>query len=552
MAAQSEQEFEADYDGNSVFDWKNERDISFPSHSDAMIASLAIAHNASLGLMDAIFSIIHDKSFNTSEMALQNTEDMCIHLAKYDFSFHTTNTQSDSDALEVGGKEIEEPGTSLMTAKPTSVVVLEEVVGWLDDAMQDKYLPRDERSSLRGILMSLALVQRRWVDPVRRILGRSIYIIFSERGQVLDRLLSNPCAGPWTRDLHIYCEGFYSDPGFMKALCIALGERTTCLREFIWYLDGFLAEEGLIESVVSRLGKLRDLVLVHSFGPMATEQSRAINSMPSLKNLTMDGWDALDRSYKGSPPWPAPFNPSPSLRALRVHNPHQMLQLGVPESDLVWTRNNQSDGFFLSTIVLQLTHAFTEIERERMLRYLPRLETLYVTTSADVEENEKCLLWFFDQCQNTMRRLYICTYTFPSEAVLRRVPRKVTKLSLEIRTSPTILKERRVANLLHQLISDNTWPELRIFQIFFELRDMSLEQITAMSMEPSSMPDLFMPDVKVLCEELDIQLSISFCKSAEIYRPHKYIREVLEHLDILHRRGTFLLKRLERVYTRLF
>ncbi|KAI5115504.1 hypothetical protein M0805_001889 [Coniferiporia weirii] len=306
------------YVGNSAFDNDRGGYISFPSRSDAMIASLALAYSASPGVMDAVFSIIQDTSFNPSEMKLRRTEDIYVYLSK-------CNSQADTpgvtdSALGKGRRFPEGPMQCSTTPCSISPIVLEEVINWMDDVIQDKALPSAEERHLKRTLKNLSLVQRRWTCPVRRVLGRSMTLKHTKRKKALKYFVGNPFLGPWTRHLRVHSRSGDSDShliSVVKTLNIALAEQMTGLRKFVWNFERILLSTNLFERALSLLDSVNTLVLTSKHFPSDPEFSAAhyssIFSMPSLRNLTLKYWDVPSVPFQGLPLVFIPFISSLSL-----------------------------------------------------------------------------------------------------------------------------------------------------------------------------------------------------------------------------------------------
>lgn len=223
--------------GASARDDVSQAYLEFPTRSDAMMASILMGERIEPVLFDRIMKVITSDGFNPTELKL---------------------TKSSAYYVYAGNERIRQLGvmaSQTQASIPDDIIegVTEILANELDDAITAN--PRDEqelRRKYHKFLKEMSLVQRNWVLPCRRALGRSFDIPKSHpSSRAMDAqksfsVLRHPFAGPW-------CRNVSSNSGSFVLTRTLLRERLTAVRSFHYSLGYDKFNFTLLASLVDLL-----------------------------------------------------------------------------------------------------------------------------------------------------------------------------------------------------------------------------------------------------------------------------------------------------------
>lgn len=411
----------APYNDRLSFDRSLDTYIEFPTCSDAMLASLGLAHGVDSKVMDAIFAIVHNARFNPKELTLRGTEDVYLHVAKRRCRETTLLTRRGfSDAARA--------------LLPTPV--LEGVVDVLSDELEASgatiWYGKDAKQTdaLKKDLLNMSLVQRSWLQPVRRALGRNLELVNPSRETLL-RSLRQPLVGPWTRHLSVTALEGVELTDLVKPLQKLLSSRLTSVYSFS--LTVRRRDAAAFVAILPLLPYVRNLKLeICSKGsgtasdvclPLPTARIvSALASLPCLVHLSLKlaKWSLATVSSDALPTEFAGLARAPHLQAVHLYG-------HTPCTRLSWTRNEPDESFHLTTLEKDL------VRSERLSRDSP-LEIPFFTHLSDlrlrVSASSAPLLPCFLPFSRSLQHLYLSTPSFPPPTTFSSLPSSLTHLAL--------------------------------------------------------------------------------------------------------------------------
>ncbi|THG99299.1 hypothetical protein EW145_g7293 [Phellinidium pouzarii] len=483
--------------------------IEFPTCSDAMLSSLTLALGVDYTVMDAVFCIVKHSSFNPSELTLHGTEDVYAHVANrrsQEAAIMTTRGVRSGLSLvpqvvierviEVIGDELEVESRSFATEMPS-----------LGERTSRK------KKALQKILSNASLVQRSWVQPARRALGRSLTLANSSRESLLDSLRM-PLLGPWTRDLAVLAPEEDQPALFAKTLRSLLSERLTAVTSIS--LKARRRDILILTSIFKFLPFVKEVKLevyheCEGFVPIPTLLFQAITSLQYLERLSLNlpDWTPTNLSAHELPSELSPMVTSPYFRSVHL--------FGVsPAEHISWSRN-QHGGFSLTTLEKKFNHKGGSLRHyptttlHPIVPLLPRLDDLRLIVA---ESGNVALPRILKHCVD-IRRLYFESDDFPSDEVLGCIPNPIEMLAFQFtmdfrRYSSNDLEPWAVLDIqLQRYLEERRFSRLRALRVYMRVRSEGLMVCSKGRYQFRVMQDIRLRRVEAICAESGIDFRFS-------------------------------------------
>lgn len=494
----------APYTDRLSFDRSLDTYIEFPTCSDAMLASLGLAHGVDPKAMDAIFAIVHNARFNPAELTLRGTEDVYLHVAKRRCRETTLLTR----------RGFSDAACALL---PTPV--LEGVVDLLSDELEASgatiWYGKDatRADELKKDLLNMSLVQRSWLQPVRRALGRSLELINPSRDTLL-RSLRQPLVGPWTRHLSVTALEGLEPADLVKPLQKLLSSRLTSVYSFS--LTVRRRDAADFAAILPLLPYVRNLKLeICSKGsggvsdaclPLPTARLvSALAALPCLAHLSLKlaNWSPVSISADALPTELAGLSRASHLQAVHLYG-------HTPCTRLSWTRNEPVECFRLTTLEKDLVRA------ERSPRDFP-LESPLVTHLSDlrlrVSSSSASLLPRLLPCSRSLQHLHLSTLTFPSPTALSSLPASLSHLSFhfsfDLAQHPDPAPLTALDDRLHAYLSTPGARNLQSLRVSMRTENDGHLVLTDKGYRFREIGEVRLPRSEALCAERGIEWSFS-------------------------------------------
>lgn len=482
--------------------------IEFPTCSDAMLSSLALALGVDYTVMDAVFSIVKHSSFNPSEVTLHGTEDVYAHVAN--------RRCQEAVVLTTQGAR------SDLSLVPQ--VVIERVIEVIGDELEEesrlfaKGMPMlaertsKKKKALQKTLSNASLVQRSWVQPARRALGRSLTLANSSRDNLLDSIRM-PFLGSWTRDLVILAPEEDNPALFIKTLRSLLSERLTAVTSIS--LKARRRDIPLFISIFKHLSSVREVKLevyheCEEFTPLPTSLFQMITSLDRLEylSLSLPEWAPTNLSAHELPAELSPMS-TPFLRSVDLYDI-------APAEHLSWSRN-QYGGFSLTTLEKKFhpkggsLRNYPRATLRPITPLLPRLDNLRLMVA---ESGNVALPRILKNCVDT-RRLYFETDDFPSDEVLGCIPNTIEMLAFQFtmdfrRYSSNDLEPWDAFDVqLQRYLDERRFPKLQALRVYMRVRSEGLMVCMKGRYQFRILQDIRLRRVEDLCAESGIDFRFS-------------------------------------------
>ena len=280
----------------SAFDKALDSYIEFPTLTDALLASLLVTLDIGEAEFAKVLSIIRAPGFNALEATLESVEDF----------FFNIKERRDAQVNELMLRSV--------SSIPQVIVdnVLEVIARSLD--YEDKPSIRRFPFISFDDVKNLSLVQRNWVLPARRILGRRLCLKRPDQNAFAKMInfghLRNPLTGPWTQS-------------------IAIGPSSTNLSAFVDLQGLFQMAQRL---ATCHLPALRSLCLTlpsslaGDAGPSVNLFLASLDQFTSLEELRIDVSAFLGAESR-SGAWFQTMARIPRLKRFTARNTHPQTQL---------------------------------------------------------------------------------------------------------------------------------------------------------------------------------------------------------------------------------
>ncbi|KLO17855.1 hypothetical protein SCHPADRAFT_900230 [Schizopora paradoxa] len=367
---------------NECFDEVWGAKVRFSNPSEALLAQLFLKEDGAIPLpaLDALLSVIRNPSFNVKDVNFNNCGDFC-----------SIVTSSRVEATTRRGWESETGIPEVILEGALDVLGAELLSVW-DDAREhyhgnmimefgyyDGSSLQDVLTTWRDAIFNCALVHSSWLVRARPLLG--YYHRFQATNlSPLSRSLTNPCLGPWTRDLQIKFEERSPLPHdvVINAFFTRLPNlRTFCLQTLHYVsrpYDGFIA--GLCKSL-SFLTSLEEIYFSSAVSEEPNLFVQQLSKTPpsSLKSVQFLSGSLNESAPHNLPLWLLPLLSIASLQSFRVHgNGMEFIK------SVLWSRSPGKPGIFgLEELDIRATEATTNVEGRMAdaLRAAKRLSLKY-------------------------------------------------------------------------------------------------------------------------------------------------------------------------------
>ncbi|KAH8111876.1 hypothetical protein DFH11DRAFT_554984 [Phellopilus nigrolimitatus] len=316
-----------------AFDKKLNLSIPFVTHSDALLASLVLTHDAAASTIDLFLTLLRDPTFFPAEVTLGATDDIYLRVAEHRRKLIVSPERSADGTLSQteASSRNQDRSSSSVTHSATSLVefpwhiILDDLVGIFEHArttdlhvLRAQTLKRspdrtafNKAIALNSDLWSLSLVQRSWSHPARKAIGR-VCCIPDMEPETLMRTLRDPLVGPWTREFAIMHLDYMDDkwpvrvplPSNSTDLFRCLLRRVPNVQSFWIMAAPFLGKDltAILPALaISELPSLKELRLLNTtygfIGNIPALLSclcNAVTRFPMLGSITLSGW-ARDR-----------------------------------------------------------------------------------------------------------------------------------------------------------------------------------------------------------------------------------------------------------------
>ncbi|KAH8111870.1 hypothetical protein DFH11DRAFT_1610424 [Phellopilus nigrolimitatus] len=312
-----------------AFDKKLNLSIPFVTHSDALLASLVLAHDVAASAIDLFLTLLRDPTFFPAEVTLGATDDIYLRVAEHRRELIVSPERSADGTLSQteASSRNQDRSSSSVTHPATSLVefpwhiILDDLVGIFEHARTtdlhvlraqtlERYPDRtafNKAVALNSDLQSLSLVQRSWFHPARKAIGR-VCCIPDMEPETLMRTLRDPLVGPWTREFAIMHLDYMDDewpvhvplPPNSTDLFVCLLRRVPNVQSFWIMATPFLGKDltAILPALAtSELPSLRELRLLNTaegfIGDIPALLSclcKAVPRFPMLSSITLSGW----------------------------------------------------------------------------------------------------------------------------------------------------------------------------------------------------------------------------------------------------------------------
>lgn len=160
--------------------------IEYPTRTDALLARLLFTLDIGEDALRKAFSVILDPNFDSKEITLRSVEEHYLYPKR------------------VRDEHLDELGRRSTASVPEVIIdgVLQAIADDIDDAFHVFAFVGRRTFMSRNDVKNLMLVQRNWVLPARRILGRHLRIDPNVMHQSI-RCLRHPFTGPWTQQIQM-------------------------------------------------------------------------------------------------------------------------------------------------------------------------------------------------------------------------------------------------------------------------------------------------------------------------------------------------------------
>ncbi|EJD04898.1 uncharacterized protein FOMMEDRAFT_18616 [Fomitiporia mediterranea MF3/22] len=439
--------------------------IEFPTPSDAMIASLCLAHGVDLKTMDAIFDVVRNTNFDPKELNFLGTEDVYLHAAKRRCrrAVYLTNRGFCSQATSGGFPQAILDGVTDVIGDEIECVSRWSLNG---NGVSDNGSGSVKRvGELRKDLLNMSLVRRSWLIPARRALGRCVELNNPSR-KVAMEFLRQPIYGPWTRQLSVVALEDYDATGLIRPLKKALLERLTSVSSMsltVRSCDAIAFSELFHVIPMVRDFKLEICPHARDYLPIPDALFSSFAFLPRLRSLSLRlyNWSPSGLSAISLPMELLPITHLPDLCSVHI--------LAYTTSErLSWTRG-ADDVFHLHTVEKNLgrrgrpTHEHPFATLESVAPLLVHVTSLLLRSP----ESGNVVLPQLLPCSNTLRRLCVTSDEFPSPAVFTSIPSSTGELtigfSMDLRKYPDTEHEpwemfdRRLLAYLETDQTKNLW-----------------------------------------------------------------------------------------------
>lgn len=168
-----------------TFDKSSSAYVTFPTQSDAILASLQLFHDVPCHIMDLVFSVVTHPDFDAKKLVLKSSMDIITtaedaRVEKMTAVMHKRSVDSKGFAIQAGFPQfvleevldiLEAERTACVEAKLSRTMSADDIyeIDWY------RYCYGEALEENR-ILLDVSLVHRSWTVPAQRALNRSLYI----------------------------------------------------------------------------------------------------------------------------------------------------------------------------------------------------------------------------------------------------------------------------------------------------------------------------------------------------------------------------------------
>ncbi|KLO08700.1 hypothetical protein SCHPADRAFT_1000780 [Schizopora paradoxa] len=292
-------------------EWIND-DISFPTKSDALIASLALKKQSDPILIDAFLSLLKDPNFNPAECTLHSVAD--IHSLASSYRKETDNyTPKQFSPMQI----------PIFVWEEVMVHIGDQWVAYAlklcDDAAQystiwDNNIFAAPYSYQLSDLCNASIVHPSWTRPAQRQMGR-VLVLHETNERTLDAAIKCGLYGNWTEILALKGSIAYSGWGApQQGFTDTLSPNVSLLKSFITRLPSlntlhfeasFLSHPLVLLNALQFLSSVTTVSIVHqnvTINKSIGEIFEHLERWPGLRNLSLTGFecnlkspDPLDR-----------------------------------------------------------------------------------------------------------------------------------------------------------------------------------------------------------------------------------------------------------------
>lgn len=528
--------------GSQAFNKATSAFVSFPSQSDAMLASLQLFHDVPCRIMNLVISMITHPDFDNRQVTLRDSVDV-IRITEDDRLRERMVTVHERAVIAEGLGHTEQ--------RPFPQVILDEVL----DTIHRERLDNIDASYEEGhcnfndgeqvtLLSNLSLVHRSWTFPAQKALGR---ILSLKESIIYLDFLSRPTRymtfGPWTSvvainflhinslDLDAYIDTINETHQRLENLHRLLLGLDNLKRIYIQSSVPYLTvwADFMVREVSRRNTSLEVLALRSEHDP-DIEGTPTFNLNPllhyrstldNLRSLNVRGAMFSEEAWKRS----AQETMFASLRSLNITFRSATDLMPATLLSLLAVRSNLQCGINLFSVfagklgsfgTMVTGTAFTTVQCAAMFR---NIRALHI----DSPESDRWINWIVTHCLS-LTDLNIRTDVFTSSEVLSSLPNTLQNVDIGLRGDILTHEEGKIAlsnpwtKLFMSLPSSGLLPGLKSLAVSFEGLEVeeddggfSPQYITLETLTDcrAAMKD-YSDKMTKICADMEISFSFSF------------------------------------------